>query len=69
MDATDQKHAINTKSARPKVVIGEVEGILFVVFVKKAVETEQEIRIISARAANKKEAEAYLMSKYESYLV
>ena len=33
MDATDQKHAINTKSARPKVVIGEVEGILFVVFV------------------------------------
>ena len=51
-----------------KAVIGEVEGILFVVFVQRSGELGRETRIVSARAANKKEAVAYLRTRYADYL-
>ena len=68
MEPIDQEHPIRTKNARPKAVIGEIEGILFVVFVETEGSLEKETRIISARAANKKEAAVYLKAKYAVYL-
>ena len=68
MDETDSNHPIDTAHSKPKAIIGEIEGILFVVFVQKSGELGRQIRLISARAANKKEAEAYLRSKYADYL-
>lgn len=64
----DPGHPIVTTSSKPKAVIGEVEGILFVVFVQREGNLGSETRIISARAANKKEARAYLSTKYSEYL-
>lgn len=68
MGPEDPEHPIKTGSARPKAVIGEVEGILFVVFTQRMGMFGDETRIISARAANKKEAQAYLRIKYADYL-
>ena len=68
MNETDSNHPIQTSNAKPRAVIGEVEGILFVVFVLRAGDLGSETRIISARAANKKEAAAYLKTKYAGYL-
>lgn len=68
MHPTDPYHPAETSHSRPKAIIGEVEGILFVVFVQKTGDLGRETEIVSARAANKKEAEAYLRSKYAEYL-
>ncbi|MCR5008672.1 MAG: BrnT family toxin [Oribacterium sp.] len=59
---------MNTSKAKPRAVIGEIEGILFVVFVQQVGDFGEETRIISARAANKNEAKTYLMMKYADYL-
>ncbi len=67
-EATDDRHPIHTENARPKAVIGEVEGILFVVFVQQMRKSRAETKIISARAANKREAKVYLEAKYGAYL-
>ena len=57
-------HPINTKHARPKVVIGEVEGVLFVVFTIEEGPDWTATRIISARAADEDEVKAYFDWKY-----
>ncbi|SEA27045.1 Uncharacterized conserved protein, DUF497 family [Oribacterium sp. KHPX15] len=64
----DDNHPIDTTKTRPRAVIGEVEGILFVVFVQQVGDFGEETRIISARTANKSEAKTYLMMKYADYL-
>ncbi|MBR5344970.1 MAG: BrnT family toxin [Clostridia bacterium] len=65
---TDPAHPIRTDHATPRAVIGEVEGILFVVYVLQSDEAGDVTRIISARAANKREAKAYLSVRYADYL-
>ena len=57
-------HRISTEKAVPKAVIGEVHGILFVVFTERIMEEIAFTRIISARPATKHEAEAYFEMKY-----
>ena len=59
-----ETHPINTAHSKPKAVIGEVEGILFVVFVIEVGNYGKETRIISARAADKEEVEIYFDMKY-----
>ena len=57
-------HPIDTKHARPKAVIGEIEGILFIVFTYSEAMNGEATRIISARAADKDEVAAYFEWKY-----
>ena len=57
-------HPIYTKHARPKAIIGEVEGVLFVVFTVEEGPDWTATRIISARAANKEEIKTYFDWKY-----
>ncbi len=64
----DPAHPIRTDRATPRAVIGEVEGVLFVVFVQQSDADGDVTRIISARAANKREAQAYLRMRYADYM-
>ncbi len=57
-------HIINTQNSRPKATIGEVNGIIFVVYTEWEIQEDFAIRIISARPATKDESEAYLKWKY-----
>lgn len=59
-------HPINTKHSRPKAIIGEVEGVLFVVFTMEEGPDWKATRIISARAADEDEVKAYFDWKYGS---
>jgi uncharacterized DUF497 family protein len=59
-------HPIDTKHSRPKAIIGEVEGVLFVVFAVDEGPDWTATRIISARAADKDEVKAYFDEKYAS---
>jgi uncharacterized DUF497 family protein len=59
-------HPINTKHSRPKAVIGEVEGVLFVVFTMEEGPDWKATRVISARAADVDEVKAYFDWKYGS---
>ena len=64
MEPIDEKHPIDTHHSKPRAVIGEVEGVLFVVYVIGTGEFGKETRIISARAADKDEVRAYFDMKY-----
>ena len=57
-------HPIDTKHSRPKVTIGQVEGVLFIVFTEESIHEGEATRIISARAADKDEAAAYFEWKF-----
>ncbi len=57
-------HPINTKHSRPRAVIGEVEGVLFVVFTADEGLDWTATRIISARAADEEETKTYFDWKY-----
>lgn len=57
-------HPIDTKHSMPKAVIGEVEGVLFVVFTTDEGPDWTATRIISARAADEEEVKAYFDWKY-----
>ena len=57
-------HPIDTKHSRPKAVIGEIEGVLFVVFTTNEGPDRPATRIISARAADEEEVKAYYDWKY-----
>ncbi len=57
-------HEIETKHAKPKAIIGEVEGVLFVVFTETAGPDWTATRIISARAADEEEVKMYIDWKY-----
>ena len=63
-EPTDPKHPIDTQRSRPRAVIGEVEGVLFVVYVLGTGDFGKETRIISARAADRDEVSAYFDMKY-----
>ena len=63
-EPTDPKHPIDTRHSKPRAVIGEVEGVLFVVYVLGTGEFGKETRIISARAADQDEVAAYFDMKY-----
>ena len=64
MEPTDSKHPIDTRHSKPRAVIGEVEGVLFVVYVLGTGEFGKETRIISARAADQDEVSAYFDMRY-----
>lgn len=77
MAPTDPLHPIDTRHAKPKAVLGAVEGIIFVVFVEDKTDEDladagtdetgrqENIReIISARPAFPHEAKAYMDSVY-----
>ena len=64
MGPTDPKHSIDTRHSKPRAVIGEVEGVLFVVYVIGTGDFGKETRIISARAADQDEVTAYFDMKY-----
>ena len=57
-------HPIETEHSRPKAIIGEVEGVLFVVFTMAEGPDWTATRIISARAADEDEVQAYFEEKY-----
>ena len=57
-------HPIDTKHSRPKAIIGVVEGVLFVVFAVDEGPDWTATRIISARAADEDEVQAYFEEKY-----
>lgn len=57
-------HQIDTKHSRPKAIIGEVEGVLFVVFTIDEGPDWTATRIISARAADEDEVKTYFDWKY-----
>lgn len=59
-----ERHPIDTRHARPKAIIGEVEGVLFVVFTMEESSDWKATRIISARAADEDEVKAYFDWKY-----
>jgi len=52
------------ESGKPKAIIGEVEGVLFVVFTETAGPDWTATRIISARAADEEEVKMYFDWKY-----
>ena len=64
MNPTDPKHPMDTRHSKPRAVIGEVEGVLFVVYVIGTGDFGKETRIISARAADQEEVTAYFEMKY-----
>ena len=49
----------------PKALMGEINNVLFVVFTSRLMEQEEYFRIISARAAVKKEIDAYKKHRAE----
>ena len=57
-------HPIDTKHSRPRAIIGEVEGVLFVVFTVDEGPDWTATRIISARAADEEETKTYFDWKY-----
>lgn len=57
-------HPIDTRHSRPKAIIGEVEGVLFVVFTVDEGPDWTATRIISARAADEEETKTYFDWKY-----
>lgn len=59
-----ERHPIDTKHSKPKAIIGEVEGVLFVVFIIEEGTDWTATRIISARAANEDEVKVYFDWKY-----
>lgn len=58
------EHPIDTKHSRPKAILGQVEGVLFIVFTEEAIQAGEATRIISARAADEEEAAAYFEWKF-----
>ena len=59
-----EDHPIDTKHSKPRAIIGEVEGVLFVVFTMAEGPDWSATRIISARAADKDEVKTYFDWKY-----
>lgn len=61
-------HLIDTKHARPKRIIGAVEGVLFVVYIEdkneNASDDEVTINIISARPAYPNEVKVYMDNRF-----
>lgn len=70
---TDYEHSIEEErlsiigrptDAEPRAIIGEVDGVLFVVFTERIFDGKDYIRIISAREADADEKRAYEENRY-----